>query len=105
MTGTYQVLDKDRQPDYGTNFSPSSQQGDTLENSNHGDSDPPRSGSPECVQTENGLSENEHVPEKIDIPLRSGSPECLQTENGLNEIEHVPEKNNTSSSMLFILIY
>ena len=65
MTGTYQVLDGDKGPEYGTPFSPTS--GDTTETHGLGDSNDlgessPKSGSPElCLPSENGLPENEHV--------------------------------------------
>ena len=59
MTGTYQVLDGDKGPEYGTPFSPTS--GDTIETNDLGDSSP-RSRSPECLRSENGLPENEHAP-------------------------------------------
>lgn len=68
MTGTYQVLDQDKGPEYGTPFSPTSpKSGDTTETNDLGDHDGdliPRSRSPECLLPENGLIENEHEPEE-----------------------------------------
>ena len=65
MTGTYQVLDGDKGPEYGTPFSPTS--GETIETNDLGNSNDlgessPRSRSPELsLPSENGLAENEHV--------------------------------------------
>ena len=68
MTGTYQVLDQDKGPEYGTPFSPTSpKSGDTTETNDLGDHSgdlSPRSRSPECLLPENGLIENEHEPEE-----------------------------------------
>lgn len=62
MTGTYQVLDGDKGPEYGTPFSPTSPKaGDATETNDLGNASP-RSRSPECLPSENGLNENEHVP-------------------------------------------